>query len=198
MERQSKLSGVMLLTLVLTGCISQQQGQQPAKTTESEPAQPVQNPVAPPAHPAQTLPQPPKMQSINWDASVTPLVAQMLKAQGITPGSVLLVDGVKNSTNGSLQRSKATDALNNALQNNTEFTLVKPEQLAAAKQTLGLSASDSLGSRSKAVGLARYLGAQYVLYTNVRGDVKSPTLQMQLMLVQTGELIWSGDGVVQF
>lgn len=60
MERQSKLSGVMLLTLVLTGCISQQQGQQPAKTTESEPAQPVQNPVAPPAHPAQTLPQPPK------------------------------------------------------------------------------------------------------------------------------------------
>lgn len=196
MERKSKLSGVILLTLVLTGCINhQQQQQQPAPTSPVQPAQPQVSP--PPAQPGEAVPQPPKMQSINWDASVTPLVAQMLKADGVTPGSVLLVDGVKNSTNGSLQRSKATAALNNALQNNTQFTLVKPEQLATAKQTLGLSAGDSLGSRSKAVGLARYVGAQYVLYSNVHGDVKSPQLQMQLMLVQTGEIIWSGDGIVQ-
>lgn len=72
-----------------------------------------------------------------------------------------------------------------------------PGQLATAKQALGLSAEDSLGSRSKAVGLARYVGAQYVLYSNVEGDIKSPTLQMQLMLVQTGEIIWSGNGAVQ-
>jgi PBP1b-binding outer membrane lipoprotein LpoB len=47
------------------------------------------------------------------------------------------------------------------------------------------------------VGLARIVGAQYVLYSNVQGDVKTPSLQMQLMLVQTGEIIWSGNGVVQ-
>lgn len=197
MERKVKLSGVMLLALVLSGCISQQQ--QPATTTPVQPAQPAQPQPVPPAQPqpGETVPQPPKMQSINWDASVAPLVAQMLKADGVTPGSVLLVDGLKNNTNGSLQSAKATAALNNALQNNSQFTLVKPEQLASAKQTLGLSAGDSLGSRSKAIGLARYVGAQYVLYSNAQGDVKSPTLQMQLMLVQTGELIWSGNGVVQ-
>ncbi len=199
MERKiTKLSGVMLLALVLSGCVLQQQQQpapvEPAQTVPEQP-QPVPTPTQPP--PVETVPQPPKMQTINWDASVTPLVAQMLKADGVTPGSVLLIDGVKNSTNGSLQRAKATAALQSALQNNTQFKLVAPEQLATAKQTLGLSAEDSLGSRSKAVGLARYVGAQYVLYTNAQGDIKSPELQMQLMLVQTGEIIWSGSGVVQ-
>lgn len=197
MERKiTKLSGVMLLALALSGCINQQQQpQQPAPVEPAQPTQPVQPPPQP--EPGDTVPQPPKFQSINWDASVTPLVTQMLKADGVTAGSVLLVDGVKNSTNGSLQTSKATAALHSALENNTQFTLVTPQQLATAKQTLGLSAEDSLGSRSKAVGLARYVGAQYVLYSNAQGDVKSPALQMQLMLVQTGEIIWSGNGVVQ-
>lgn len=195
MERKiAKLSGVMLLALILSGCVVQQQPA-PVEPVQPVPEQPQPVPTQPP--PPETVPQPPKMQSINWDASVTPLVAQMLKADGITPGSVLLIDGVKNSTNGSLQRAKATASLQSALQNNTQFKLVTPEQLATAKQTLGLSAEDSLSSRSKAVGLARYVGAQYVLYTNAKGDVKSPELQMQLMLVQTGEIIWSGNGVVQ-
>lgn len=197
MERKiAKLSGVMLLALILSGCVVQQQQQPaPVEPVQPVPEQPQPVPTQPP--PPETVPQLPKMQSINWDASVTPLVAQMLKADGITPGSVLLIDGVKNSTNGSLQRAKATASLQSALQNNTQFKLVTPEQLATAKQTLGLSAEDSLSSRSKAVGLARYVGAQYVLYTNAKGDVKSPELQMQLMLVQTGEIIWSGNGVVQ-
>ncbi|MEY8769557.1 penicillin-binding protein activator LpoB [Erwinia sp. ACCC 02193] len=197
MERKiAKLSGVMLLALILSGCVVQQQQQPaPVEPVQPVPEQPQPVPTQPP--PPETVPQPPKMRSINWDASVTPLVAQMLKADGITPGSVLLIDGVKNSTNGSLQRAKATASLQSALQNNTQFKLVTPEQLATAKQTLGLSAEDSLSSRSKAVGLARYVGAQYVLYTNAKGDVKSPELQMQLMLVQTGEIIWSGNGVVQ-
>lgn len=197
MERKLiKLSGVVLLALILAGCVNeQQQPQKPAPVEPVQPTQPVQPPVEPP--PAETVPQPPKFQSINWDASVSPLIAQMLKADGVTAGSVLLVDGVKNSTNGSLQISKATAALHTALDNNTQFTLVTPQQLATARQTLGLSAEDSLGSRSKAVGLARIVGAQYVLYSNVQGDVKTPSLQMQLMLVQTGEIIWSGNGVVQ-
>jgi len=193
----TKRSGVLLLALILSGCIShqQQQTQPPAPVEPAQPAQPVPPPAQP--GPTETVPVPPKMQSVNWDASVSPLVAQMLKADGVTAGSVLLVDNVKNSTNGSLQSSKATGALQNALASNTQFTLVTPQQLATAKQTLGLSAEDSLVSRSKAVGLARYVGAQYVLYSNAEGDVKSPTLQMQLMLVQTGEIIWSGSGVVQ-
>ncbi|MEI2682508.1 penicillin-binding protein activator LpoB [Erwinia aphidicola] len=192
-----KLSGVLLLALILSGCINNQQ-QQPEQPAKVEPVQPpVTVPEQPKPEPGQNVPQPPKMQTINWPASVSPLVAQMLKADGVTAGSVLLVDNVKNSTNGSLQSAKATAALQSSLANNAQFTLVTSQQLAVAKQTLGLSAEDSLVSRSKAIGLARYVGAQYVLYSNAEGDVKSPTLQMQLMLVQTGEIIWSGSGAVQ-
>jgi len=201
-SRRLKLSGVVLLAFFLAGCINNQQSQQPPAPVEPvQPSQPLPPVVQPPPittqQPGEAVPQPPKLKSIDWDASIQPLVAQMLKAQGITSGSVLLVDRIKISTNGSLQTAKATAALQNALANNNTFTLVTPQQLAQAKQTLGLSPEDSLTSRSKAVGLARYVGAQYVLYSNAQGDIKSPELQMQLMLVQTGEIIWSGNGSVQ-
>ena len=192
-----KLSGVMLLALILSGCINGDQSQQqPAPVEPVQPTQPVEQPPAQP-EPGETVQPPPKIVTINWDASVQPLVAKMLQAEGVTPGSVLLVDRIKNSTNGSLQTAKATSALQNSLANNGKITLITPQQLNTAKQTLGLSAEDSLTSRSKAIGLARYVGAQYVLYSNAQGDVKSPELQMQLMLVQTGEIIWSGNGDVQ-
>jgi uncharacterized protein (TIGR02722 family) len=115
---------------------------------------------------------------------------------GRYPGSVLLVDSVNNRTNGSLNAGEATETLRNALANNGKFTLVSAQQLAVAKQQLGLSPQDSLGSRSKAIGIARNVGAQYVLYSNATGNVNTPALQMQLMLVQTGEIIWSGKGAV--
>ncbi|SUG33731.1 Lipoprotein YcfM part of a salvage pathway ofuncharacterised substrate [Salmonella enterica subsp. arizonae] len=41
-----------------------------------------------------------------------------------------------------------------------------------AKQQLGLSPQDSLGTRSKAIGIARNVGAQYVLYSSASGNVK--------------------------
>ncbi|MDI8752113.1 hypothetical protein MJH54_33860, partial [Salmonella enterica subsp. enterica serovar Montevideo] len=42
---------------------------------------------------------------------------------------------------------------------NGKFTLVSVQQLSMAKQQLGLSPQDSLGTRSKAIGIARNVGA---------------------------------------
>ncbi|AHG22246.1 penicillin-binding protein [Chania multitudinisentens RB-25] len=185
---------VALAALVLTGCPSRPpEPPQPPVTVEPVP-QP--EPEAPPP-PLEPVPQPPKLQQLDWLGSVQPLVNNMLQAEGVTPGSVLLLDSVKNSTNGSLQIGNATAALHQALAANQTFAIVPEAQLASAKQTLGLPAEDSLGSRSKAIGLARIVNAQYVLYSDVSGDVKSPTLDMQLMLVQTGEIVWSGNGDVK-
>ncbi|MGX9275005.1 penicillin-binding protein activator LpoB [Pantoea ananatis] len=197
MIRSVNRTGALMMALILSGCVMKQQQPAPVEPTQPvEPVQPVPQPEQPIPQP-QPVPQPPKLVTINWDASVEPLIAQMVRAATVTPGSVLLVDRIKNSTNGALQGEKATSAIQNALNNNGKFTLVSSEQLAQAKQTLGLSPDDSLNSRSKAIGLARNLNAQYVLYSTAKGDVKSPTLQMQLMLVQTGEIIWSGNGVAQ-
>ncbi|SQI25405.1 Lipoprotein YcfM part of a salvage pathway ofuncharacterised substrate [Salmonella enterica subsp. arizonae] len=87
-----------------------------------------------------------------------PMVSKMLQADGVTAGSILLVDSVNNRTNGSLNTGEATEILRNALANNGKFTLVSVQQLSMAKQQLGLSPQDSLGTRSKAIGIARNVG----------------------------------------
>ncbi|MDZ7278735.1 penicillin-binding protein activator LpoB [Pantoea eucrina] len=197
MIRSLKRSSALMFALMLTGCVVQKQTPAPVEPTTPTTPQPTPEQQPEPVPQPQPVPQPPKLKTINWSASVQPLVANMVQSAGVNPGSVLLVDRIKNSTNGALQSDKATDAIQNALANNGKFTLVTPEQLAQAKQALGLSADDSLNSRSKAIGLARNVNAQYVLYSNAQGDVKSPTLQMQLMLVQTGEIVWSGNGIAQ-
>ncbi|MGO1309949.1 MAG: penicillin-binding protein activator LpoB [Kluyvera intermedia] len=200
------------LAMLLAGCVVREQ---PAPVDTANPQQP-QQPVEPqppvptvpsvPTIPAQPGPiehggdataQPtPRVRHYDWNGAAQPMVGKMLQASGVNAGSILLVDSVNNRTNGTLNGGEATNALHNALAGNGKFTLVSPQQLAVAKQQLGLSPQDSLGSRSKAMGIARNVGAQYVLYSNATGNVNSPTLQMQLMLVQTGEIVWSGKGAV--
>ncbi|MTD39883.1 penicillin-binding protein activator LpoB [Erwinia sp. CPCC 100877] len=198
---------VISTALVLAGC-GIRSTEQPAPIEEAKPTpeQPVPQPQVPkiPEIPEQPgpvtqpeTPPPAPERTWNWEQAAQPMVAKMLQADGLTPGSVLLVDSVNNRTNGSLPTAKATEALRNTLANNGKFTLVGAQQLAMAKQQLGLSPQDSLGSRSKAIGIARNVGAQYVLYTSAAGNVNTPTLAMQLMLVQTGEIIWSGKGSVE-
>ncbi|MGV3346310.1 penicillin-binding protein activator LpoB [Enterobacteriaceae bacterium LUAb1] len=189
-----------MLTMLMTGCVIDQVSQpETDSSAQTEPAPPpAEAPPPEPEPPTDVVPFPPKMASVNWSVSIQPLVDQMVQAGGVTPGSVLLVDNVKNSTNGSLQTEKATAAITQALHHNPVYTLVSRQQLNVAKQTLGLSTEDSLISRSKAIGLARYVGAHYVLYSDAQGEVKSPELHMQLMLVQTGEIIWSGHGNIQY
>lgn len=211
---KSKLSRYALLVglaIVLSGCVAQREPApvEEVKPVPEQPAQPQQPaPVVPsvpeiPGQPGpieyedQTAAPAPRVRHYDWNGAMQPMVAKMLQADGVTSGSVLLVDSVNNRTNGSLNASDATETLRNALANNGKFTLVSAQQLSMAKQQLGLSPQDSLGTRSKAIGIARNVGAHYVLYSSAAGNVNAPSLQMQLMLVQTGEIIWSGKGAVQ-
>lgn len=202
------------LAMLLAGCITDQQpapveqagggATQPAQP--QQPQQPIQGVPSVPTLPQQPGPiehpdqngQPtPRERHYDWNGAVQPMVGKMLQASGANAGSVLLVDSVNNRTNGSINTGEATEVVHNALANNGKFTLITAQQLAVAKQQLGLSPQDSLGTRSKAMGIARNVGAQYVLYSNATGNANAPSLQMQLMLVQTGEIIWSGKGAVQ-
>ncbi|BDH46269.1 penicillin-binding protein activator LpoB [Salmonella enterica subsp. enterica serovar Choleraesuis] len=138
----------------------------------------------------------PKVRHYSWSSAMDPLVSKMVKADGVNNGGVLLVENITNRTNGSIQTSQATEALRNALAG-SKFTLVGGQQLAQAKRKLGLSPNDSLGTRSKALGIARTVGAEYVLYSTAAGSAAAPTVKMQLLTVKTGEIVWSGSGAVQ-
>ncbi|BBQ83630.1 penicillin-binding protein activator LpoB [Klebsiella sp. WP7-S18-CRE-02] len=212
MSKLGRYALIASLAIVLAGCTVRQQPAPVETANPQQPQQPVepQQPVptvptvptipqqpGPIEHGGETPAQPtPRVRHYDWNGATQPLVAKMLQTGGVNAGSILLVDSVNNRTNGSLNAGEATTALRNALAGNGKFTLVSAQQLAVAKQQLGLSPQDSLGSRSKAMGIARNVGAQYVLYTNATGNVNAPTLQMQLMLVQSGEIVWSGKGAV--
>lgn len=193
------------LTIILSGCMIRPQP--PAPVEEAKPA-PVQSQplptvpplpviVPPPGTPESPEQPVPRIRHYDWNATIAPMVDNMLQAKGEESDSVLLVDSINNRTNGSLNVAQATQVLRNALSGNNRFTLVSVQQLALAKRQLGLSPQDSLGTRSKAIGIARNIGAQYVLYSSATGNVNTPMLQMQLLLVQSGEIIWSGKGDVQ-
>ncbi len=209
MSKLSRYAFIAAVAIFLSGCVGQREQPAPVEEAKPTPEQPQTPPTTVPTVPTiPTQPGPiengatqpeqpaPRVRHYDWNGAAQPLVAKMLKADGVTAGSVLLVDSVNNRTNGSLNTAEATGVLASALKGNTTFTLVSPQQLAVAKQQLGLSPQDSLGSRNKAMGLARTVGAQYVLYSNATGNVNSPVLSMQLMMVQTGEILWSGKGAV--
>lgn len=212
MSKLGRYALMASLALILAGCAvreqpapvdtaNPQQPQQPAEPQQPVPTVPsvptIPQQPGPIEHGGETPAQPtPRVRHYDWNGAAQPLVGKMLQTGGVTAGSILLVDSVNNRTNGSLNSGEATTALRNALAGNGKFTLVSAQQLSVAKQQLGLSPQDSLGSRSKAMGIARNVGAQYVLYSNATGNVNAPTLQMQLMLVQTGEIVWSGKGAV--
>ncbi|CDH07279.1 putative fibronectin-binding protein (fragment) [Xenorhabdus bovienii str. oregonense] len=166
--------------------------QSPAPVTPVKP----EKKTEPQVQPSDKVPQPPKIQSINWNGTVQPLIAQMVKANGVETGKVLLVDTVKNNTNGSLRALQVTDTITDAVSRKQLFQIVPKKQVRSAQQALGLSSEDSLGLRSKSIGLARYLSADYVLYSVVSGSNDQRNIEMQLMLVKTGEILWSGSGDV--
>lgn len=212
MTKLRRYALISALAILLSGCVVKQEQPAPVEEAKPTPQQPVEpQPPVPTVPSVPTIPQQPgpiehggeqpaqptpRVRHYDWNGAVQPMAGKMLQASGVNAGSILLVDSVNNRTNGSLNAAEATTALRNALAGNGKFTLVSAQQLAVAKQQLGLSPQDSLGSRSKAMGIARNVGAQYVLYSNATGNVNAPVLKMQLMLVQTGEIIWSGSGAV--
>ncbi|AFP85185.1 penicillin-binding protein activator LpoB [secondary endosymbiont of Ctenarytaina eucalypti] len=183
-----KITLIIFVTMVLASCTSRPPDPPLQASIKSVPQQTTAVPI----------PMPPKIKTVNWKAHWSPFVQKMLKIESIRDGSLLMVNTLKNSTNGSVQTGKATAALSQLIDEDArKFQLISADQLNSARKMLGLSSDDSLESRSKAAGLARYVNAKYLLYGTIYGDVKQPNVDLQLMLVQTGEIIWSGNARLQ-
>lgn len=188
-----RLLCVIASVWLLAGCPSM------APVTPPAPVDTVTPPPAdttPPLPPSDTVPVPPKMKKIEWEQSITPLVNQMVRSNGVNQGSTLLVNKVGNKTNSSLQTSVATGALMNTIGKTGVLNVIPAGAVSSAMSVLGMGDNDTLTLRSKAIGLARYLNAEYVLYSVVTGTRDARQMEMQLMSVSSGEIIWSGKGAV--
>ena len=115
----SRYALVTAFALFLAGCVTRTE--QPAPVDEAKPYgaadtanataanravctdDPSQRPIE---HPDQTSQPTPRVRHYDWNGAMQPMVGKMLQAQGVTAGSVLLVDSVNNRTNGSLNAGK--------------------------------------------------------------------------------------------
>ncbi|HGJ5877272.1 MAG TPA: penicillin-binding protein activator LpoB [Arsenophonus sp.] len=185
---------VMVMTFILVGCSSiTSKRSAPVITIESsEPTEQSTIPTSP-----DTVPQLPKVKTVDWSAAIIPLANQLVQAPGIELGKVLLIDSIKNNTNMSIQSMQATNIIIDVINNKNVFKLVPQDVVASARKALGLSQEDSLVTRSKAIGLARYVQADYVLYSVISGNQKQSEIEMQLMGAQTGEILWSGTNRIE-
>ncbi|SPP31413.1 Penicillin-binding protein activator LpoB [Arsenophonus endosymbiont of Aleurodicus floccissimus] len=185
---------LMVVTFILVGC-SSITNKKPALVITIEPTEPTEQPTTPTS--PDTVPQLPKVKTVDWSTVVIPLAHQLVQAQGVESGKVLLIDSIKNNTNMSIQSMQATDAIIEAVNNQNVFKLVPQDVVANTRKALGLSQEDSLVTRSKAIGLARYVQADYVLYSVISGNQQQSEIEMQLMAAQTGEILWSGSNRIE-
>ncbi|WP_225639629.1 penicillin-binding protein activator LpoB [Candidatus Profftia sp. (ex Adelges kitamiensis)] len=137
-----------------------------------------------------------KNHNVKWSSCLKPLINQIIYLPDINTGSLLLVNSIQNKNHEILQVSNANKILQEELIRYSKFTLVSNKNITNAKQYLGLSTEDNLVSRHKAIDLARIVQAQYMLYSLIEGDTKSPKITIQLMLVQTGEILWHGSNLI--
>ncbi|UDG81595.1 Penicillin-binding protein activator LpoB [Candidatus Profftia lariciata] len=142
------------------------------------------------------LPMQPTTKILNWRACLAPLIKEIIFLKEIKINSIILVDHIHNQTNGNLDTSNATVVIKQILQNSNKITLISDDKIIFAKHALGLSSEDSLGSRRKSIELGHIVNAQYVLYGVAIGDTQSPQINMQLMLVRTGEIIWHHNCII--
>lgn len=186
---------VAAATILLAGCPSMYVPDTQPPIEPVEPTMPVE-PVAPPAG-DKVPPLPPKPKTVDWTSAVSPLINQMIASSNVEKSKVLLVDSVKNNTNGSFSVANVTSTITKTVDATGQFEMVPQDVISSARKALGLPIEDSLVSRSKAIGLGRLVRADYVLYSVIEGSNSKRDIEMQLLSVQTGEILWTGQGEIE-
>lgn len=191
-----KMLFVVAAVFLLAGCPSMLPQQPPAPVEPVTPTEPTE-PPKPIEPPIEVVPTPPKITSINWNAAIQPLIREMSVTDDLATGKLLVVDNVKNNSGGNIQAVNATNTIIDSVNSISSLQTVPYAQMMSARKALGLSGEDSLGLRSAAIGLARYLQADYILFSTVDGKKDNRVISMQLMSVASGEILWSGRHKVE-
>lgn len=128
---------------------------------------------------------------MNWRVSLSEMVNKLTNIKEIKNGSILIVYRFKNHINEILNSNEVTDILASLIkESGNKFNIIDKNELNLARKKLGLSKNDILESLSKDLWLARNLNATYILYCSIIGNINQPNIDIRLMLVKTGEIIW--------
>ncbi len=178
-----RVSYSVLLTAVLslTGCQYLDSGQTTAPVVVVPPKQ----------QPSEDVVTFPKQQQVDWTASLEQVVQKMVAASGSSEVNYVLIDDITNRSKNHVDTNALTQQYKSLLDSTYRFSTVDEATLSDAKRALGIEQGDSLSSRAKSVGLSRYLKIPYVLYTSIIEKGGQSELNVQMLQVNSGEVIWS-------
>lgn len=127
---------------------------------------------------------------IDWQSCVLKMLQEVSFFNHIHSDSVLLVNIIKNNTRENIPVHKITNLLiHSILENTTKYQVIHIEQLYSAYRKLGIFPENHINSYNFSIDIANYLQANYVLYSIIYGDLLHPSIELQLILVKTGEII---------
>lgn len=127
---------------------------------------------------------------IDWKSCMLKILQEVSFFDCIHSNSVLLVNIIKNNTRESIPVHKITNLLiHSILENTTKYQVIRIEKLYSVYRKLGIFPENHINSYNFSIDIANYCQANYVLYSVVYGDLLHPNIELQLILVKTGEII---------
>lgn len=126
-----------------------------------------------------------------WTVILLEMLQNSFFFDKINPDSVLLVNMIKNHTNGIIQTTKITTILIDLIVNNLKpCNIISIEKLYQAYRELGIASEEILDTYDFSIEVAHYLKADYVIYGIIYGEINSPTIELQLIETKTGEILF--------
>lgn len=133
---------------------------------------------------------PSQINLIHWKPILLNILQNAFFFDNIERGSVLLVNIVKNNTNGIFQTNNVTDILIKCIVENTRtYDVIDIGTLHSVYRELGVFPEDNRNTYNFSIKIANYLKANYILYGIAYGNAEKPNLELQLISVKTGEIL---------
>lgn len=133
---------------------------------------------------------PSQIDLIYWKPILLNILQNAFFFDNIERGSVLLVNVIKNNTNGIFQTNNVTNMLIKCIVENTKkYNVIDIGTLYSVYRELGVFPEDNRNSYNFSIRIANYLQANYVLYGIAYGSSEKPNLELQLISVKTGEIL---------
>ncbi|QCI22802.1 hypothetical protein [Buchnera aphidicola] len=130
---------------------------------------------------------------LNFDSTTENIISEILKSKNIfiANNTLFFIDLLKNETDMFIDTKKLTDSIKNKIiKKNHTISFLKKEIIEKNKKELGVLKNKNTLDTSTALLLSRNNHAKYYLYSCISGKNKLFSLEIKLILVKTGEIVF--------
>ncbi|QCI18894.1 hypothetical protein D9V64_01815 [Buchnera aphidicola (Aphis nerii)] len=129
---------------------------------------------------------------LNFDNAIENIILEMSHDQNIffSKKILLYINILKNESNIFLENKKLTNSIREKIKKINKITIINSNQIKKTKKELGLSENNKFLNTSTAILIARKNNATYYLDSKIIKNNKLLILEVKLIFVKTGEIIF--------